>query len=382
MSALAVSPTDANRYFAAAADGGVWRTTNGGETWTPLTDHMPTSAIGALALDPHDENVVYAGTGEANFANHSRYGLGLMRSTDGGDTWAFIDDGFFAGRTFSSLVIDPENPLRMYAAICPAGGFPAMAAAKLHPQRQGPLGVFRSDDGGFTWTHLTTGLPTAPCNSVVLDPGDSQVLYVGIGDIFGSPANGVYKSVDGGDSWQLLSAGLPADPTAIGRVTLGVAPTNSQRVYALIARSATNSGDAASTRGLYVSNDGGATWARNQALPNAQATYGWYLSVVAPHPTQPASVFIGGLALYRTTDDGATWDEVTPPHVDIHAVAWDAAARMLCGSDGGVRPRFPDRRRAGQRHQSPHDHRRLVERARRRRRLDPGQSKQPAAHLR
>ncbi|RMF73366.1 MAG: hypothetical protein D6744_15735, partial [Planctomycetota bacterium] len=114
VSAIACSPTDQRRYFVAGADGGVWLSTSAGSTWTPLTDDLPTQAIGALALDPTDENVVYAGTGEANFANHSRYGLGLYKSIDGGATWSHLAEDVFAGRCFSRIVINPQNPQIVY----------------------------------------------------------------------------------------------------------------------------------------------------------------------------------------------------------------------------------------------------------------------------
>src|SRR5215470_13974287 len=124
VSAIACSPTDPGRYFVAGADGGLWRSTDAGVTWTALTGGLPSSAIGALTLDPQNESVIYAGTGEANFANHSRYGLGLYKSTDGGNTWTRFAESVFAGRCFSRIVVSPTNPQIVYAAITPAGGFP------------------------------------------------------------------------------------------------------------------------------------------------------------------------------------------------------------------------------------------------------------------
>ncbi|MCH7527463.1 MAG: hypothetical protein IID39_08505, partial [Planctomycetes bacterium] len=154
LAAVVCSPTDANRYFVGAADGGVWRTDDGGASWTPLTDLLPRCAIGALALDPLDENTIYAGSGEANFANHSRYGVGLYKSTDGGESWFVLAADAFSGRAFSRIVVDPVNSETLYAAITHAGGFPEMVAARGHPQADGPLGVFKSTDGGVNWTHL------------------------------------------------------------------------------------------------------------------------------------------------------------------------------------------------------------------------------------
>lgn len=333
ISAVACSRTDPNLYFVAAADGGVWRTIDGGASWTPITDHLPTTAIGALALHPHDENVVYAGSGEANFANHSRYGLGLYRSTDGGDTWTTLAEDVFAGRCFSAIVINPRRPSTLWAAVTRAGGFPELAAAKGHPQALGPVGVFRSDDGGETWKQLAGGLPALSATSLTLDPTDPEVVYAGIGHIFGDVSNGVYKSLDGGASWSRLSVGLP-DAT-VGRVTVAVAPGDPSRLYALITRPADAAGGSASMLGAYRSLDGGASWVL-LPLPNIQATYGWYLSVVCVHPDDEDIVFMGGVPLRRSLNGGQSWATVTPPHVDLHAAAWDAAGRLVVGDDGGV----------------------------------------------
>ena len=333
VSAIACSPTDPDRYFVAGADGGVWRSTDGGSTWTPLTDDMPTTAIGALAIDPVNENVIYAGTGEANYANHSRYGLGLYKSTDGGDTWQVLAADVFSGRCFSKIAINNQNPQRIYASITRAGGFPELAAAKGHPGAAGALGVFRSDDGGVTWTHLTNGLPTLSATDLAIDIANPSVLYAGIGRIFGSFDNGVYKTTDGGDSWTKLAGGLPEDD--FGRVSVATAPSDSARVYALITNQSDSSGGGASMRSGYRSDDAGATWTA-LSLGNMQSSYGWYLSVIGVHPSDPDLVLMGGVTFHRSTNSGGQWSTVTPPHVDMHAVAWDAAGRMVAGDDGGV----------------------------------------------
>lgn len=334
VSAAVCSLADPDRYFVAGADGGVWRTTDGGVSWVPLTDFMPTTAMGALALDPTDENVIYAGTGEANYANHSRYGLGLLKSTDGGDSWVQLAADTFAGRTFSRLIVHPQNPLVIYAAIARAGGFPELAAAKGHPDAEGPVGVFRSLDGGQTWEHLTSGLPNLAATDLALDPVNPSILYAGIGHIFGDADNGIYKTTDGGDSWTKLGGGLPT--SSVGRVSVAVAPSNPNRLYALLTYPASSTGSGASMRGAYRSDNGGFTWTQLSALVNIQATYGWYLSVITVQPTDPDVVFMGGVTLYRSLNAGGSWSNVTPPHVDMHALAWDAAGRLVCGNDGGV----------------------------------------------
>ncbi len=335
VSALACSLTDPSLYYAAGADGGVWRTTDGGVSWTPLTDHMPTTSIGALAIDPTDENVIYVGTGEANYANHSRYGLGLYKSTDGGDTWVQLAEDTFAGRCFSKIVVNPLDPLILYASITRAGGFPELAAAKGHPGATGPLGVFRSDDGGVTWVHLINGLPNLSATDLTMYPGDPNILYAGIGRIFGDPDNGIYKTTDGGAGWTKLTGnGLPT--TIVGRISVAVAPSDPTRVYTLITKPADASGGGAYVKGAYRSDDAGANWVSLPVGSMLQASYGWYLSVITVSPDDPDIVMMGGLTLRRSRQAGNTWATVTPPHVDMHALAWDAAGRTLCGNDGGV----------------------------------------------
>lgn len=335
LSSIICSPTDKKRCFVGAADGGVWRTLDGGASWTPLTDDMPTTAIGSLAFDPTDETIIYAGTGESNYANHSRYGLGLYKSTDGGDTWAQLGESTFAGRCISRIVVDRTNPQTVYVAVTRAGGFPELAAAKGHPQATGPLGVWRSDDGGVSWTQLAGGLPGhLSATDLVMDPSDSSVLYAAIGRIFGDVDNGIYKTTDGGATWTKLLSGLPANWNNQGRIALAIAPTMPSRIYALITKKSNASGGNAGTRGGYRSDDGGATWTLLGSL-DIQATYGWYLCVVSVKPDDPDTVIFGGLSLVRSTNAGSSFTTITPPHVDIHAITWDAAGRLVVGDDGG-----------------------------------------------
>lgn len=333
VSAIVCSPSDANRVFVAGADGGVWRTEDGGASWRALTDEMPTTAIGALALDPSDPDAVFAGTGEANFANHSRHGLGIYRSLDGGESWEHFGETTLGGRCVSALAVDPSDGDVVYVALTRAGGFPELAAAKGHPGAGGDLGVFRSGDRGVTWTHLGGGLPNLSATSLALDPSDPSRLYCGIGHIFGHADNGVWRSLDGGASWSKLAGGLPT--SLVGRVTVALAPSSPSRLYTLVAHSADAAGGGASTLGAWRSSDGGNTWTL-LPVPSFQATYGWYLSVVSVRPTDPNTVFLGGLTLERSTNSGAGWSTVTPPHVDLHALAWDAAGRLWAGDDGGV----------------------------------------------
>jgi photosystem II stability/assembly factor-like uncharacterized protein len=334
VAAIATSASDANLYYVGGADGGVWRTEDGGVSWRAVGDGLPTTAVGALALDPQDHDVVYVGTGEANFANHCRYGLGFARSRDGGQTWSVSGEQAFAGRCFSRIRVDPQNRTVLYAGITHAGGFPARAAARNHPLANGPLGVFKSTDAGATWVQLAGGLPTTvSATDVALDPQNPQVVYVAVGDIFGNPANGVYKSTDGGATFVELGGGLPT--ANVGRITLAIAPSQTSTIVASVVRACDAVGNNGATLNVYRSTDAGASW--SAINPGSyQATYGWYLCTSAIAPASPSTILVGGLELRRTTNAGGSWSTVTPPHVDIHALEFDAAGRLLCGDDGGI----------------------------------------------
>lgn len=319
--------------YVGGADGGVWKTVDGGVSWKPLTDLMPSTAVGAIALDPTNTQVVYVGTGEANFANHSRYGAGIYKSLDGGRTWTVLGATTFAGRCISKIVVDPVNPQRLFAALTPAGGFPEKAAAKNHPLKDGAIGVFRSLDGGATWTQLAGGLPNQAATDLAMSPSNPNILYAGIGRIFGSTDNGVYKTTDGGNTWTKLAGGLPT--TGNGRVNVAVAPSNPNRLYVLIVNPCDAAGNNGSTRAAYRSSDAGATW--TALSPGSfQSTYGWYLSVVTVSPTNPDTVILGGFSIRRSTNAGASWSTITAPHVDNHAFAWDSNGTLYNGNDGGV----------------------------------------------
>ncbi|MFN8221418.1 MAG: hypothetical protein U0S12_14945 [Fimbriimonadales bacterium] len=330
VSAIAIT---ANTLYVGGADGGVWRSDDAGATWRPLTDFMPTTSVGAIAIDPTNPSTLYVGTGEANFANHSRYGVGIYKSLDGGETWTQLAASAFAGRCISKIIVDPSNPQRLFASVTPAGGFPEKAGAKNHPLKDGPVGVFRSTDGGVTWAQLLNGLPNQAATDLAMSPVNPNVLYAGIGRIFGATENGIYKSSDGGTTWAKLAGGLPT--TTNGRINFAIAPSNANRLYALIVNPCTSTGDGGSTKGAYRSDDGGTTWTA-LTISNFQATYGWYLSVVTVQPTNPDTVVMGGYTMLRSTNAGASWSTITAPHVDNHALEWDALGRLVNGNDGGV----------------------------------------------
>jgi photosystem II stability/assembly factor-like uncharacterized protein len=346
---IAPSPTDPNTIYIAAASGGVWKTSDGGSTWTPLTDDQMTLSMGAIALAPGNPNVIYAGTGEANNAGSS-YGRGILVSTDGGASWTLTGNSVFDRLAISQIAVDPTDPNTAYAAVSDfdKNGRPFA----------GGTGIYKTTNGGTTWTNLTSSIDTFdPYSAVVIDPNNHNTVYMAIGDVFGNPygtgGNGVYKSTDGGTSWTKLGGGLPTDANAIGRITLAIAPSNSQVLY--VSMSGTGHTGSSSSGTLFKmmrSDDGGSTWNDlTGGTPNYMAFQGDYDTTLIVDPANPAVVYAGGAAgpafgelpaLIRSTDSGATWSGLdlttgaVTPHADHHGIAFDANGRLLDGDDGGI----------------------------------------------
>ena len=337
VAALALSRRDPDAYFAASASGGVWQSLDGGQSWSPRTDRLPTTALGAIAFDTRDERIVYAGSGEANYAYHSLYGAGLYKSTDGGRTFRVLAGKTFEGLAFSRLAVAPNGTL--WAAVSRAGGTAdGFEGARQHPRRNAPMGLFVSTDKGNRWRLVRNGLPDLPAADVDIDPRDPNRIFVTASDVFGDGGNGVYLSTDGGGSFREV---LGVDGSTIGRIALAIAPSDPDRVYAIASRPSgretpggfTPVGDV--TLALFASTDGGLNWRSTD--PGAfMGDQGVYDLAIAVAPQDPRIVFLGGVQVLRSTDGGATFGNVTPPHVDIHDLDFDAAGRLVAAGDGGV----------------------------------------------
>ena len=320
--AVAGVPGDPNTYYFGGVAGGVFKSTNGGLSWTPTFNHEGVSSIGAIAVADTDHNVIYAGSGEACIRGNISYGDGVYKSTDAGLTWKNV--GLKDSRHIGAVIIDPRNPdIAFVAALGHAWG----------PNSE--RGVFRTADGGKTWQKVLYKDENTGAIDVVFDPRNSSVLYGSLWQVrrqpwtfnSGGPGSGLYKSVDGGLTWkQLQGHGLPDGE--LGRIGVSVSGADSNRVYALIE---------AKEGGLFRSDDAGNSWTRvNEDERYRQRA--WYFSHVFADPKQPDTVYVLNTGAFRSNDGGKTFELLPAPHGDHHGLWIDPTnpLRLFNANDGGV----------------------------------------------
>lgn len=295
---MAIHPTNGDIIYAGAAEGGVWRSSDAGQTWHPQMQYELSLAVGDLAIDPTNPDVIYVGTGEpTQWPGYE--GVGVLKSTDDGVTWS--STGPIGNGHIARLEIDPTDTDVVYCA-----GFPG--------------GLYRTADGGGTWSLILSGDVT----DFALHPTSTDTMYAG------KRHDGVHKSTDGGANWTKLAGGLPA--TVSNRVMLSLCNASPNTVYAKLDKT------------VYKTTDAGATW--TDLGDHGGTTFGYWCNYVAVDPTDPDIIFAGGQKLERSTDGGATWSEVMGGsdaerdrlHVDQHAMVFDPGnpQRIYAGNDGGV----------------------------------------------
>lgn len=331
---IAVPDSDLALVYVGSASGGVFKSTNYGSNWTPVFDDVGVMSIGAVAINQQNPDIVYAGTGEANSASDTYEGTGIYKSTDGGNSWANIGlpNSYHIGR----IVVDPLRPETVYVAV---GG---RHFGGTNPER----GLYRSADGGANWEQRLYLSDSTSCIDVALHPSSGtliaamweKVRYLDRKD-FDGITSGLWRSTDYGETWSELTNGLPSPATNISRIGVTIEPTTG------VAYSVYADGDGFCA-GVFKSTDLGASWSQvNDAVlldnlygyPDYQ--FGWYFGNIRVAPGDPNTVYALGVELFKSSDGGASWSDITGVlHVDHHAMyIYPVMTEILYdGSDGGV----------------------------------------------
>jgi photosystem II stability/assembly factor-like uncharacterized protein len=337
-------------FYAAAATGGIFKTVNAGTTWEPVFDDQPTISIGDLAVAESDPNIVWAGTGEANIFRASMAGLGVFKSIDAGKTWTQM--GLEATYTIARVVIHPKNPDIVYVA------------ATGHEWTSNPdRGVYKTTDGGKTWQKVLYVNERVGANDLVMDPTAPDTLYAATwnrirrrwSDPVPGGEDGLYKTTDGGKTWTPINTGLP-DTATTGRIGIDLCRTKPATIYAYVDNHAPGTeakpGEVDSygrprQRGIvgaevYRSDDAGASW-RKVSPPGMDrfgGTYGWVFAQIRVDPNSPETTYIMGLGLSKSTDGGKTWQNLYSAglHGDHHGLWIDPndSNHLINNNDGGV----------------------------------------------
>jgi photosystem II stability/assembly factor-like uncharacterized protein len=337
MRAVAFHPTETSTIYAGGASGGVWRSTDLGESWTPLSDFEPRINIGALAIDQNNPDVIFAGTGEPVAGSFGRRngspfydGVGVLRSTDAGDSWELLPWSA-SSSAVHRIALHPHSSDTLFVATT--------------------SNLYKSTDGGQNWSNSLSGVIT----DVMYKPDDPSVVFAAVGSDYGGSANGVYVSYAGGArfSWQRLDVNFaPGD--SCGRIVMSIPTSEPDRIYAAVAMNRRILPDSdVDFKGVFVSHDAGLTWERKLSAINNGFTRGqaFYDLTIAASPTQPDVVMMGGIDMYRSTNGGdgfskqSRWElRVVDPnspayvHADQHHITFkpDDPNTFIVGNDGGV----------------------------------------------
>lgn len=309
-------------FYMGSTGGGLWKTEDAGTTWNNISDgFFRTGSVGAIAVAPSDPNIVYVGMGEhAVRGTMTTHGDGVYKSTDGGETWTHI--GLTESRHIADIEVHPDNPDLLFVAVQGALHGPSECR-----------GVYRSDDGGQSWCKVLYIDNTTGACDLSLDPANPRILYAGMWDHrrypwsvrSGGPGSGLFKSTDSGNNWERLANGLPGE---MGKVAIDVSPANPKIVYANIE---------ALHGGVFRSEDGGRTW-RQTSADRITVARAWYYIEVFADPRDPQTVYVLNEPLLKSVDGGRSFEEISTPHGDQHDL-WinpDHPSFLILANDGGA----------------------------------------------
>ncbi len=319
-----------NTFYFGATGGGVWKTTDAGSNWKNVSDKFFGSTIGAVEVAPSNDNIVYVGEGENSMRGNVSEGLGGMwKSEDAGKTWKNI--GLKDGRHITNIMIHPDDANTVWVGVM---------GHLFGPNKE--RGIFKSTDGGKTWKHVLFINEQTGCSDLVMEPGNPSVLYAGTWRVIRTPSSlesggdgsGLWKSTDGGETWSNISAtkGLPKGTWGI--VGVAVAPSNTDKVYAIIENE---------KGGLYMSADGGQTWSL-QSSDNNIRQRAWYYTKVFVDPKNENLVYCPNVNFMKSRDGGKTFQSLRTPHGDHHDLWIDPTdgKRMIVADDGGAQVSFDE----------------------------------------
>ncbi len=316
-------------FYFGGTGGGVWKTSDGGINWEPITDGsvFGTGSVGAIGLSDSDPNTIYVGMGESPIRGNVSHGDGVYKSTDGGKTWKHI--GLEDTRQISRIRVNPKNPDIVYVA------------AQGHvwaPNQQ--RGVFRSKDGGKTWEKVLYRSDKAGACDLIIDPTNPSVLYAGMWEVYRKPwtlesggaGSGIFKSTDGGDTWTEITRNPGLPKGTIGIVGITVSPANPDRLWAIVE---------AEDGGVFRSDNGGKTWTKTNEQRNLRQR-AWYYSRIYADPKSADTVYVLNTGFYRSNDGGRTFTGIGVPHGDNHDlwIAPEDPNRMIESNDGGANVSF------------------------------------------
>jgi photosystem II stability/assembly factor-like uncharacterized protein len=326
--AVAGSYKNRNTFYFGATGGGVWKTTDGGSNWKNISDRYFGSSIGAVAVAPSDESVIYVGEGENTMRGNVSEGLGGMwRSEDGGKTWKNI--GLKEGRHIIRIIIHPRNPDIVWAAV---------VGHLFGPNEE--RGVFKTTDGGKTWRKVLYVNNHTGASDLVMEPGNPNVFYAGTWRVIRTPyslesggdGSGLWKSTDGGETWKNITSAKGLPKGTWGIVGVAVATSNTDRVYAILENA---------NGGLYSSTDGGQSWTLASNDNNIRQR-AWYYTKVFVDPSNENLVYCSNVEFMYSRDGGKTFQSYDTPHGDHHDLWIDPAdgRRMIVADDGGAQVSF------------------------------------------
>jgi photosystem II stability/assembly factor-like uncharacterized protein len=332
ISALAMHPDNMQTIYAGAASGGIFKSTNSGQTWSAIFEDAASLSIGDIAIANTDPDLVWVGTGEANAGGGSMTydGDGVYKSLDGGGTWQHA--GLVNIGSVGRLAIHPTDPQTVFVA----------AMGRLfsnNPDR----GVFRTSDGGATWEKVLYLNDSTGAIDIVIHPQHPDTIYAAMWErvrtpdrrTYGGPGSGIFRSYDGGDTWTRLAGGLPVSSAYVGRIGLDISSSDPGVLYAIYAD------DIGYFSGVYRSANGGDSWTRTNdgALANFYSSYGWWFGRIVVDPSNANIAYAIGFDLYKTTNGGNSWSYISGPvHVDQHDLVVHPLNTnyLVLGNDGGV----------------------------------------------